>query len=562
MTTSPPRSGAGGWRIVVTAAAFLAGVLGLAPGSIGTSVAATPTPLLSADYFGTANPANFWSSDMSGAPAAFAQMKSDGFNGVALVLPWGQFEPKVNPPVFDQQEFDRLNFLVRTAAKLNMSVVLRLSYDWDNDPADQMPGQARFLSAMANQRTYGSWLGYISRIHQDLAGFHNVKAAYISWEDFWFPVGVAQAAATPAQALAAAKTTGYLAWLRAHQSLSQVGATYGTRFASWSQVPTPPYNQPSFRLMYQYEDWLIVDHFFKPAQRRFPGLTMETRVDVDPVLSGQQTVGGYVHSAMYTLPGTSVTGMYFSPYMGDPSRSLAETATEGLAALRTTLSTMSSRTGGRPLYIYEYEISSNSPEVANDPNLTPNAIPAFLVGSEPILHHYTAGYTLWTYRDYNMNGLYNPSFALGTQGWQARGSVRTASSISRTDEATLSPGATLRQTIHGPNFPVPPGAPLQVEVQARAPGGHATVSVQIGSAPVHSIAVGSSWATSTFQLPSSDLGNAQVTLRAAGGRVELTDVQVYAFTQVGEVYTANGQPEAAVAPLTALNHELLAAGSP
>jgi len=525
------------------------------------AVAAGGTPILAADYFGIANPLNFWSSDISGASSAFRTMKADGFSTVALVLPWGEFETGIRPIRFNSDAFSRLDTLIRTAAHVHMGVILRLGYEFDIDPADQMPTVNRVEAAYAGGPAYRAWLAYISKVHENVAGFSNVRMAYISWEDLSYPIQVAQELSGPL-AVQLAGTIGFQTWLKGNHSLPSINSLYGTHFTSWSQVPTPPSASPAFRLMYEYQDWALVHHFFDAAQRRFPGLTMETRVDVDPLYSGSQVVGSYAHDSEYRLPGTSVTGIYFSPYMGDPSSAQEETAPEALTALETTLHRMASLSGGRPLFIYEYEIASNSPAVNNDPSLTPSQVGPFVEQSGPVLRKYTKGYALWTYRDFNMSGVYNPSFSLGFAGWAHSGVATTVEPKRGRSFVLLGSGGAVSQTVSPGNIVLPPGAPVTLSLDASSStASGSSLHVTVGEADSQSISLQRGWNSYSFQIPQSALGNGKVVIQSSGPSA-VSDVQLYAFTQQGDVYSNTGGAEVAVGPLTTLNHQLLSKQDP
>lgn len=526
-----------------------AALVGLPEVAGASKVAATkPSYIAAAEYFGTGDPTTVWSSDLSTAPHAFAVMKRDGFNTVALVVPWGEFQTGISPIRYTRSSFDDLDRVVADASHLGMGVVVRLSYELDHDPNDQMPGAARFDALWGSPKVYAAWLDYISTVHQNLERFHNVREAYISWEDLWQPIFEAQAATTATQQLALATSSGYRTWLRTHLTLTQVDTDYGEQFASWTAVPTPSGHQPSFRLMYQYEDTALINRLFEPAAKRFPGLTMETRVDVDPIYTGTQVVGSYTHTAQYQLSGTSVTGMYFSPYMEDPSTTKVETAPEALAALQSVLSSMSTASQGRSLFIYEYEFVSNSPEVSNDPALTPAQIPAFLSQSEPILHQYTTGYALWAYHDYNLSPIYNQSFNLGTAGWKLAGGARIDSHAGSSGTAEMRRGSTISQVVTGT---VEPGTPtVSLEASAKRP---TTLQVTWGTGPAETVHVQPERHAYQVMVPASPTSS--LAIRAAGA-ASVTNVQLYWFTQKGDVYGVNGNPEIGVAPLRALNDKL------
>jgi hypothetical protein len=540
--------------LVLSAAAAL--------GFSGTAGAASAKPSVtrSAFYFGAASPINFWSSDMSGAPAAFQQIKADGFNAVELAVPWGEFQESVSPATYNAAAFKSLASLVALAKATKLEVILRLSYGVDIDPHDQAPD--RSVSVFSNQTVYNSWLGYISHVHQAVAKYNDVQIAQLSWEDFWNPVAEAQAATTVAQRVQLASTTGLLPWLKSNYSLSQVSKMYQTKYTSWSDVPTPSSTTPSFKLMYQYDDYQLVHRFFVPAAARFPGLNLEARVDIDPLYSGTKVVGSYSHADTFKLPGTSYIGMYFSPYLGDPSTALTETTKDALAALNNTLASMRSRAGNRPLFIFEYEIVSNSPEVADDPGLPASSVPSFILASAPILRKYTLGYSLWTYHDYAQSPLYNPSFALGSDGWSVSGSATAAKAATGTS-LSLGAATTITQEFPLNYLAANPGSNVTVSMSATTAGAPSTITVKVGSAPPRTFTATGAQSTYAVQIPTSEvigLPNSQLTI-SSSAPVSITNVQISDFTQLGDIYSVNGTPGVGAAPLRTLNQQLATGSS-
>lgn len=511
-------------------------------------------PLIAADYFGIANPYNFWSSDISGAPQAFQQMKADGFNAVGLVLPWGEAEPSLEPPRFNTAVLARLDHLIALASKLHLAVVLRLSYSFDVDPADQLPWTTRTTAVFADPKVYQAWLAYISKVHESVARFPNVKLTYLSWEDFWQPEWEAQHATSLSERLHLATAIGYRQWLQATYSLAQVSYLYGASFSSWSQVPTPLSTQPAFELVLRFIDAMVVNRFFLPAQKRFPGLTLEARVDVDSVYNGQQTVGTYTHAPMYRLPGTSLTGMYFSPYMHDPSTSHDETVQQALDALKNTLYWMALQSGGRRLYIYEFEFMSNASVISKAPTLKASHIPAFLELSAPLLRSSTAGYALWTYRDFTISPVYNPSFSLGRAGWSTHGRTTAVTSATTTSYLAMDKNASVSQAVDARRLMVKASAPVTVSVQAWAKSS-GELRIGAGSAPATTVQVHAGWHTYDVQCSRRQLASGRVTLTAVTP-LRVTNVQVYGFTQLGDIYGADGAPQPGLGALRVLNAAL------
>ncbi len=527
----------------------------------GVKAGATTPPsrtavVRAAFYFGDASPLNFWSSDLSGAPSAFRQMKEDGFNAVELAVPWGEFQERVNPASYNVTAFKSLGSLVSVAANLHLQVILRLSYGVDTDPLDQSPDRSE--TVFGDQTVYNSWLGYISRVRQTVARYNDVKIAQLSWEDFWNPVVDAQGSTSLAQRLRVATMTGYRSWLKHNYTLAHVSSLYGTTFHSWSTVPTPPYTQPSFKLVYQYDDWALVHRFFVPAAARFPGLNLEARVDIDPLYLGTRVVGSYSHADTFQLPGTSYIGMYFSPYLGDTASSRVESPSQALAALQSTLSSTRARAGNRRLFIFEYQIASNSPEVANNPALPPNQIPSFILASTPIFARFTQGYSLWTYRDYAQSPLFNPSFKLGLIGWSVSGSA-TPTNTTAGSSLSLGTGASIKQTFPTGYLVGNLGNTTTISLQAAAlTSAPARVQVSVAGAPVQTVVARGGQQRYTVEVPTSAVttgAGAQLSITTTAP-VSITNVQVYDFTQLGDVYAADGTPEIAAPALRTLNQQL------
>lgn len=519
-------------------------------------------PVLAAFYFGQASPLNFWNSDLSGAPATFTQMKQEGFNAVELAVPWGEFQPGIDPPTYNTTAFKRLDSLISLAESMKLQVILRLSYSVDVDPADQDTN--RFLTVFGNQTVYKAWLAYISKVRQNTARFPNIKIGELSWEDFWAPIEYAQANTSPSEALQLATESGFRPWLEQHYSLAQLSSLFGTTFTSWSQVPVPLNTQPAFQLLYQFDDWAIVNRFFVPASKRFPGLNLEARVEYDAFYNGSTQVGLYSHSDTFRLPGTNYIGMYFEPYMSDPSTDPVETVSQATSALQATLSSMQSRSGGLPLFVFEFEVVSNSLQIAGAPGLPTSSVPQFIVASAPLLHQYTIGYSLWTYRDYNQSPIYNPSFSLGTAGWKVSGSVRSSSS-SAGSRLSMRAGSSVTQYFDDEILGGTSQEPLTVSFAASAPAGSSsTITVGLAGAAPQTVTVNGGTQTYQVQVPTSDLpvgsASGQLTL-AASAPVTITNVQVYNFTQLGDIYSTTGAPESGASALPTLNQQL-ASGNP
>ena len=90
-------------------------------------------------------------------------------------------------------------------------------------------------------------------------------------------------------------------------------------------------------------------------------------------------------------------------------------------------------------------------------------------------------------------------------------------------------------------------------------GSPATVRVNVAGAATRSVTVQGGAQTYQIQIPGSAFANGSPTGQisiATTAPVTISDVQLYNFTQFGDVYSTTGAPEAGAAPLATLNRQL------
>ncbi len=513
--------------------------------------------IAAATYFGNSWPVDFWASDLSYAPADFQTMKDNGFNAVVLVVPWGYFQPDLNANSFNSQAFNRLNTVIQDAKQAGLGVLLRISYEWDMYPGDQQPGNQRFTSVFTSDSVYSAWKSYVSKIYSDAKKFPNFWGGYVSWEDFQSIVLDAKQASTISQRLQLAKSTGFDSWLSQHYKLNSVNSLYHEHFANWNDIPTPVETSPSFRLFYAFWDYQLIHRIFTPALKLFPGLTMETRVDEDPLFNGTSQVGAFSHDITYRLPGTAVTGIYYNPYMGSQDGRI-ETVDQALVGLQQVLSRVRSQSGGRKLLIYEFQLYDNTPANASNAHLNISSVPGFVTAATPTVADKTTGYAIWTYRDYNANIVYNPDFALGLSSWSTIGNVTTTVDPNGHTVAEIPAGSSIAQSIplYANSYPNATDT-VTVSFAASAISGRSAVTVSVGQYCTRRVDVSTS---STQVNLVCHIGKSQDynLLLSTTAPVQLTHIQIYSYTQLGDVYSNTGLPEPALQPLQQLNQRMLA----
>lgn len=145
------------------------------------------------NYFGDFGPANFWSNikpDQIEADLSF--IKRETFDTIILLIPYSSFKPNLDD--FESENRATLDRIFETAKKLKLNVVFRLGYLWDTN----------FLA----ERTFERYVDIYScfkkhkksKYESDFIEFarffcdnFEIDNAFLSWEDFFWPVAHVEA---------------------------------------------------------------------------------------------------------------------------------------------------------------------------------------------------------------------------------------------------------------------------------------------------------------------------------------------------------------------------------
>ena len=428
------------------------------PGAAMEPVGPGGAYLRGAHWFGDGWAVNFWNTRLRDRAARdFAMLRADGFNTVVLVVPWPGFAPSPREGGVDTERRQRLAALVDLAGDAGLNVVLRVGYAWD--AAVERSGQW-LMRLWTEDDVRRAWIRHIAALWKVAEDRPHVRFAFISWEDLWAVEGLGEG--TPEQRLEAAQSTGYQDWLRRWSTLETVSARYGRPFQRWEEVPIPQRMEPAFGLFFDFIDHAWIERFFKPAQAVFPTLSMEVRIDSDPVWNAPGELAyWHSHELAWDLPGAPWTTVYWAPAMGGENRGeilTPETAAERLAYQMNRLRDV---TGNRPIFIDQFLVEDFTPGFEMNGRLERDRVDEFLRLAAPVLARLTHGYALWTWRDYRHDAVVSPDFALAGGGWSEAPTDRDE------DPAfDLEAGDRLRRTF-GINEFHAPGGPERAELCVR-----------------------------------------------------------------------------------------------
>ncbi|QHW31545.1 glycoside hydrolase family 5 protein [Paenibacillus rhizovicinus] len=504
-------------------------------------------------YFGNEWPVNFWSSDLSGAGNDFSKIKNDGFNTIILVIPWGEAQPHISPVSYNQDLFGRLKMLIEKADEKGLKVILRVGYAWDYSPDVEMSHVDRVRKLYTDPTVYNAWLDYIKEIYTQIKDYPNVTMGFITWEDFWGVVDEASNTTDPAARLEFSKEIGFQTFLKNKYTLSQVSEKYDSEFSTWDQVPTPERKSEAFALFYEFMDSEIVNRFFVPAQRVFPTLSMEARIDSDPIDMKDGSIYWYSHKDTYKLPGAVYTAGYYSPAMGAENNGNEDSAAEALKRQQDLFKTINQNLDGRLFFIDQFLYMDNTPAFNHNTKVKLSELNSFVEKSAAALNKYTNGYAIWNYRSYAASTVYNPSFALKDKGWLVSGEAQVVKNGDEDYSVLLSEGGTVGQSIPKQrDFYSGFGQNVKLSFIAKADKEPAKLSIKIGDEVVVK-EVTPEVENYELEIPIDKLKDYNLSFSDLNGEVQIDDIKLYSFIQEGNVYDFEGNQGSALTAFRNLN---------
>ena len=504
---------------------------------------AAPSYLKAATYVSDAWVSNFWNSESDHMDEELAQIAADGFNSIVLVVPWREFQPGVLPVSYNRYAFQKLDKVMNAARAHGLMVELRVGYVWDYYNDDVTTG--RFRDLLKDSSTRAAWLAYAKQIYRTASAHSNFHGGFMTWEDFWNYIEDAGNLGRGANSRIAAKNCGYQAWLKKHYSLKQVNEYYQPKevFTSYDNIYIPARKDYAFKLFYDfYYDFL--NDLLEDTQKVFPGLSMEVRLDVDPV-SAQDGNGetGASHYGTFQCGNAEYTSLMYSVSMGYGFGNVLS-AEEAIKTMNEQLSLVRANNGGKPVFIDQLLYMDATEGFEQNARLAESHRGAYLTGIPDTLRTHTNGYAVWTYRNYTNNPVYNHQFALGTRGWNVTGGrvVERAGS----NQLYLESGGSLSQKV-GHRIGGRSTHDGHVRFTADSDG-PATLTVKLG-AMSRTVEVNGA---RQYDLNLGRRGFYEVSFEADGD-LYLDNIHVYNFVQDGQLRDIDGNELSCMSAMRSLN---------
>lgn len=509
--------------------------------------ASRPDFLKAATYASDAWVINFWNTESDRMDEELAQIAADGFNGIILVVPWREFQPGVHPVSYSSYAFDKLNRVFTAALRQGLWVELRLCYTWDFYAEED--AAARFRKLLSDPGTRSAWHSYMERVLETASGYPNFYGAFLTWEDFWNYVETPPVTGDSLESRREAERIGYQDYLRDYYSLDEISGYYGREeaFQDYGDIYVPDRQEPAYKLFYEFYDEFLVE-LLREGQQIFPELSMEVRLDIDPVNGRNGGLVGAHHFRTFPCGSAPYTSLMYSVAMGQENRGEKISAAQALATMREQLNLVRTYNGGKPVLIDQLLYVDATEAFLHNAQLYEQERNGFLVGAAPILREYAGGYAVWSYRNYANNPVYNGQFALGDCGWETRGSAR-AREHGGSMRMQLDRGGSISQQI-GDRIDGKGTHRNRVRFTAESDG-PVRVTVTLGNVkkevPVQD--------SGEYELDFGSLNYGTVSFQA-DGTVYLDNICVYNFVQDGQLYDLDGEELGCISGIRALNAAL------
>lgn len=485
---------------------------------------------------------NFWGTEMNTLDADFRQIREDGFNSVVIPVPWRQFQPDTGKREKNQEAYDRLSRIFEAAKRQGLGVILRVSYTWDCYPGGGSLKE-RFYGLRSDASLREAWLQYVGDLYREASGHTNFAGGFLTWEDFWN--FVEESGTYGQQSARIAKESGYAAWARAHYDSETLSRYYGRRISEVEMLDFPDRNAPAQRFVFEWNDaWM--NQLLADAQKVFPDLSLEVRLDLDPVSEADGTRKGYLHAETFLAGNASYTSCMFSAPMGyDPGTEI--TADMGIQKAGEILGNLRRLAGGKPIFVDQFLYDDNTPEFAHNARIIERELPSYITGMASVLTAAGGGYAVWAYRDYKDNAIYNGQFGLGDEGWKLTG------------------GAEVENAENNAFLFLPAGGRAMQNLSGRTTKGEKTwISFHYRAEEPCSLRIEAGNDAKTVALKGEgdltlESGLSQVpslSFRALGAAVELDEVQVYGFVTEGGIYRCDGSEGPYLQAIRELNRRL------
>lgn len=524
--------------------------VGLTIASAGYSAAAVsskpPEYLKGVTYVSDAWVINFWNTESDNMNAELQQIAEDGFNMIILAIPWREFQPDTNPVSYNSYAFSKLDAIMQAANEHGLWVEMRVGYTWDF--YEDTEARLRFRELIGNDSLRKVWLDYVKMLYDTASGYENFYGGFMTWEDFWNYMEDATNFGTGSESIAEASRCGFQDYLKEHYTLDEVNQYYQPlkSFTDYDSIYLPDKDSPAYLLLFQFYDEFLMD-LLRDSQQVFPNLSMEVRLDVDPVSGLDGEMVGAHHFNTFPCGDSDYTSLMYSVSMGQLNQGEKITAEQALAAADRQLNLVKMYNENKPIFIDQLLYMDGTEAFAHNAQIVESERNDFITALPEILNKYTNGYAVWSYWNYTNNAVYNSQFALGLRGWDT--SRATAVTRDNSSQLMLENSGRISQKIsHRINNKKTHDNHVRFTADSDTP---VTLSVQLGNVTKEITVNGKQ----QYDLNFGKLDYDNITFRS-NGVIYIDNIDVYNFIQDGQLHDIDGAELSSMQAIRTLNQLL------
>ncbi|MEH6590799.1 MAG: hypothetical protein V7746_11100 [Halioglobus sp.] len=496
-----------------------------------------PAYVQAAHYFADGWSLNMWQvMRPEGIAGDLKKIREDGFNTIILVVPWRGLQ-KIDRAEYDEFYLQQLSRVMSEAERQRLSVIVRVAYSHqiliEEAPDSVIQGQ-RLLT---DESVQALWLDGLAKVHEVCSGYRSYRQGFLCWEELWHAFAWWQRLPEDKRR-DWFEPSGYADYLKQQNIQTD------------KIIPTK--EEAAHQYFHAFANARLRS-FYDLAATVFPGLSMEFRVDKDPLFEGDEIT--WLSNDNYADLSTSRYS-YWAPFMGAANEGevLDVTAAAGLLAYM--LGEVSDQGEHCNHIVDQFNFVDDSPKFRGiHASISSEDIPDFLHAAAPLLRQNSAGYGVWAYRDYHQNLLFNPSFLMGMRGWQVReGHCELVPGVG----VTMTQDAMLEQFLPSPVAGLQSAVPFET-LTLRIECDSSAVQVRINKGDWQELSVDEATGELVAEIPVVRRQilrkGLRLELACSGSAVKIRGLNLYGYTYIAGLRTVNGDPAEHHAALVTFNRE-------
>jgi len=436
-------------------------------------------------YFQRGWPYTFWDTvRLSRLDDDFRLIRSHGFNAIVLMMSWGKFQTRMDPPTYDDAMFAKLDAIMTKAREHGLWVIIRVGTP-EYVPLD-LPNSASYKipDLMFEPEQLDALASLVLEASRRLQPHTNLYGLFHSWEDFSQYLQILPLD-EPARLAFENRSQRFRRYLRDRGSLAEWNGRWQTAYQSFDEIPIPTYRSSALRAYIDFiSDYIVAENLSRMKPTSGVALGYEARLDRESVvIDGRPDWYGYERT--FRLPSQySFLAGYYNPYWGasnDGGFITPDQATRNFSVLLDAIQAHADL----PIFFDQLNLADDTPAFTRTntklryPHDEARAAELIL----PLLFQRSLGYSLWTYQDYVGNVVADGSFLSMAGAWKTSGALAHDLDAAGDKRLRVAPGERLEQrvfTYFNPGRGT--GVPYRFDLEAAVPAGNAqTLRVRVVS---------------------------------------------------------------------------------